>query len=60
MPSKLPILSLRDPIFKGIQKKIGDGVGKGIYNSYPRVIGETGGKNWGVVHSSADVKNVAF
>ncbi|KLP12074.1 Uncharacterized protein Y057_14328 [Fusarium fujikuroi] len=47
-------------VFKGIQKKIGDGVGKGIYNSYPRVIGETGGKNWGVVHSSADVKNAAF
>ncbi|KAB8279510.1 Aldehyde/histidinol dehydrogenase [Aspergillus minisclerotigenes] len=23
--------------FKGIQKKIGDGIGQGIYNSYPRV-----------------------
>ncbi|KAJ4174153.1 hypothetical protein NW754_004568 [Fusarium falciforme] len=47
-------------VFKGIQKKIGDGIGKGIYNSYPRVIGETGGKNWGVVHPSADVKSAAF
>ncbi|KAK2598272.1 hypothetical protein N8I77_011696 [Diaporthe amygdali] len=47
-------------VFKGIQKKIGDGVGKGVYNSYPRVVGETGGKNWGVVHSSADVKSAAF
>ncbi|KAF7597620.1 Delta-1-pyrroline-5-carboxylate dehydrogenase, mitochondrial [Aspergillus hancockii] len=24
--------------FKGIQKKIGDGIGQGIYNSYPRVM----------------------
>ncbi|KAJ5900617.1 uncharacterized protein N7473_004687 [Penicillium subrubescens] len=46
--------------FKGLQKKIGDGIGQGIYNSYPRVIGETGGKNWGVVHSSADVKSAAL
>lgn len=47
-------------VFKGIQKKIGDGVGKGIYNSYPRVVGETGGKNWGVVHPSADIRSAAF
>ncbi|KAE8167204.1 Aldehyde/histidinol dehydrogenase [Aspergillus tamarii] len=46
--------------FKGIQKKIGDGIGQGIYNSYPRVVGETGGKNWGVVHSSADVRSAAL
>lgn len=47
-------------VFKGIQKKIGDQIGKGAYNSYPRVIGETGGKNWGFVHASADVKNAAL
>ncbi|KAJ5159545.1 uncharacterized protein N7482_006549 [Penicillium canariense] len=46
--------------FKGLQKKIGDGIGKGIYNSYPRVVGETGGKNWGVVHPSADVRSAAL
>ncbi|KAJ5178517.1 uncharacterized protein N7500_001216 [Penicillium coprophilum] len=46
--------------FKGIQKKIGDGIGAGIYNSYPRVVGETGGKNWGVVHPSADVRSAAL
>ncbi|KAE8333573.1 Aldehyde/histidinol dehydrogenase [Aspergillus sergii] len=40
--------------FKSIQKKIGDGIGQGIYKSYPRVVGETGGKNWGVVHLSTD------
>ncbi|KAJ6164772.1 Aldehyde/histidinol dehydrogenase [Penicillium chermesinum] len=46
--------------FKGIQKKIGDGIGRGIYNSYPRVVGETGGKNWGIVHPTADVKSAAL
>ncbi|KAJ6133955.1 hypothetical protein N7523_000277 [Penicillium sp. IBT 18751x] len=46
--------------FKGIQKKIGDGIGQGIYNSYPRVVGETGGKNWGVIHPSADVRSAAL
>ncbi|KAH7001219.1 Aldehyde/histidinol dehydrogenase [Ilyonectria destructans] len=47
-------------VFKGVQKKIGNGIGDGIYNSYPRVVGETGGKNWGVVHSSADIKSAAL
>ncbi|KAL3301442.1 delta-1-pyrroline-5-carboxylate dehydrogenase, partial [Colletotrichum asianum] len=47
-------------VFKGIQKKIGDHVGRGTYNSYPRVVGETGGKNWTIVHPSADVKSAAF
>ncbi|KAI5459217.1 Aldehyde/histidinol dehydrogenase [Mariannaea sp. PMI_226] len=47
-------------VFKGLQKKIGNAVGDGIYNSYPRVVGETGGKNWGVVHPSADIKNASY
>lgn len=47
-------------VFKGLQKKIGNAIGDGVYNSYPRVIGETGGKNWGIVHSSADVRNAAL
>ncbi|RKK79069.1 Delta-1-pyrroline-5-carboxylate dehydrogenase [Fusarium oxysporum] len=47
-------------VFKGIQKKIGDHVGAGTYNSYPRVVGETGGKNWAIVHPSANIKSAAF
>ncbi|UNI23732.1 L-glutamate gamma-semialdehyde dehydrogenase [Purpureocillium takamizusanense] len=47
-------------VFKSIQKKVGDQIGNGTYNSYPRVIGETSGKNWAVVHSSADVKSAAL
>lgn len=47
-------------VFKGLQKKIGNAVGDGIYKSYPRVVGETGGKNWAVVHPSANVKSAAY
>ncbi|KAL5364163.1 Aldehyde/histidinol dehydrogenase [Aspergillus floccosus] len=47
-------------VFKGLQKKIGAGIGQGIYNSYPRVVGETGGKNWGLVHPSANIKNAVL
>ncbi|KAL0258447.1 hypothetical protein SLS55_005940 [Diplodia seriata] len=47
-------------VFKGLQKKIGNAIGDGVYNSYPRVVGETGGKNWGIVHPSADVRNAAL
>ncbi|KAB8211382.1 Aldehyde/histidinol dehydrogenase [Aspergillus parasiticus] len=46
--------------FKSLQKKVRSGIGQGIYNSYPRVVGETGGKNWGVVHSSTDVSSAAL
>ncbi|KAI9934248.1 hypothetical protein ASPWEDRAFT_107887 [Aspergillus wentii DTO 134E9] len=47
-------------VFKGLQKKIGNKVGDGVYNSYPRVVGETGGKNWGVVHPSANIRSAAL
>lgn len=47
-------------VFKGLQKKIGNAIGDGVYNSYPRVIGETGGKNWGIIHPSADIRNAAL
>ncbi|KAA8644149.1 uncharacterized protein ATNIH1004_008348 [Aspergillus tanneri] len=47
-------------VFKGLQKKVGNGIGDGLYNSYPRIIGETGGKNWGLVHPSANIRNAAL
>jgi 1-pyrroline-5-carboxylate dehydrogenase len=30
------------------------------YRSYPRIVGETGGKNFHFVHESADLENVAY
>src|SRR6476660_3188596 len=38
-------------------KKIGDNVGR--YRSYPRIVGETGGKDFIIAHPSADPQEVA-
>ncbi len=40
-------------IFNTIWKSIGENIGK--YKSYPRIVGETGGKDFVVVHPDADV-----
>ena len=44
-------------VFNSMWKKVGDNVGR--YRSYPRIVGETGGKDFIVAHSSADVQEVA-
>jgi 1-pyrroline-5-carboxylate dehydrogenase len=43
-------------VFRHIWKTIGDNIAK--YRSYPRVVGETGGKDFVMVHKSANVKQV--
>lgn len=45
----------------GVFQNIWETIGKNIrnYKGYPRVVGETGGKDFIVAHSSADVKSVA-
>ncbi len=42
------------PVFQSMWKTIGDNVAN--YRSYPRIVGETGGKNFVVAHPSADVE----
>ncbi|RAK63800.1 L-glutamate gamma-semialdehyde dehydrogenase [Hymenobacter edaphi] len=44
-------------VFNGIWKTIGENVSK--YRSYPRVVGETGGKDFILAHHSANAKEVA-
>ena len=44
-------------VFNGMWKKIGENIGR--YRSYPRLVGETGGKDFIVVHPSADPVEVA-
>lgn len=44
-------------VFRQLWKQIGDGVGEGRYRSYPRIVGETGGKNFHFVHKTANVQN---
>ena len=42
-------------VFRELWKNIAANLDK--YVSYPRIVGETGGKNFHFVHPSADVKN---
>jgi len=44
-------------VFRHMWKEIGMNIEK--YRSYPRVVGETGGKDFIVAHNSADVREVA-
>jgi 1-pyrroline-5-carboxylate dehydrogenase len=44
-------------VFNGLWKTIGDNIG--TYRSYPRIVGETGGKNFVFAHPSAGVPELA-
>jgi 1-pyrroline-5-carboxylate dehydrogenase len=44
-------------VFNSMWKKVGENIGH--YRSYPRLVGETGGKDFIVVHPSADPVEVA-
>src|SRR5919197_6523241 len=44
-------------VFNSMWKKVGETVGR--YRSYPRIVGETGGKDFIVAHPSADAQEVA-
>src|SRR4029079_2370783 len=41
------------PVFQSMWKTIGDNIAN--YRSYPRIVGETGGKNFVFAHPSAEV-----
>jgi 1-pyrroline-5-carboxylate dehydrogenase len=45
------------PVFQSMWKTIGSNIG--TYRNYPRIVGETGGKDFIVAHPSADVDAVA-
>jgi 1-pyrroline-5-carboxylate dehydrogenase len=44
-------------VFNGMWKTIGENISK--YKSYPRIVGETGGKDFVIAHKSANAKEVA-
>ncbi len=45
------------PVFQGMWKTVGENIAR--YRGYPRIVGETGGKDFIVAHSSADVEALA-
>ncbi|KAL2127356.1 hypothetical protein VTI74DRAFT_10869 [Chaetomium olivicolor] len=47
-------------VFRKLYGQIGQGVAEGRYQSYPRIVGETGGKNFHLIHSSADIENAVI
>jgi 1-pyrroline-5-carboxylate dehydrogenase len=46
-------------VFNSIWKTVGQNIASGTYRNYPRIVGETGGKDFIVAHPSADVDAVA-
>ena len=44
-------------VFNGMWKTIGENISK--YKSYPRIVGETGGKDFIIAHKSADPKEIS-
>ncbi|MFV0304145.1 MAG: L-glutamate gamma-semialdehyde dehydrogenase [Moheibacter sp.] len=44
-------------VFQALWKQIGDNIHK--HKTYPRIVGETGGKDFVIAHKSADAKEVA-
>ncbi|EMD01060.1 hypothetical protein BAUCODRAFT_61695 [Baudoinia panamericana UAMH 10762] len=47
-------------VFRSLYGQIASGVAEGRYQGYPRIVGETGGKNYHLMHPSADVDNVVI
>src|SRR5689334_21490275 len=42
-------------VFNGMWKTVGESIAGGVYRNYPRIVGETGGKDFIVAHPSADL-----
>ncbi|KAF1826545.1 delta-1-pyrroline-5-carboxylate dehydrogenase 1 [Dissoconium aciculare CBS 342.82] len=47
-------------VFRSLYGQIGQATAEGRYKGYPRIVGETGGKNFHLVHHSADTKNAVI
>ena len=45
-------------VFKKLWKDIA--LNLDVYKGYPRIVGETGGKNFHVIHKSADIRNAVL
>lgn len=47
-------------VFNGIMFKTAQNLNNRLYRSYPRIVGETGGKDFHFAHKSADVENLVY
>ena len=46
-------------VFDKITSRVGQQIEKGVFDNYPRLVGETGGKNFHFVDSNVDIEHVA-
>ncbi|KAI8934832.1 hypothetical protein NX059_008513 [Plenodomus lindquistii] len=44
-------------VFRSLCARIGEGIGKNTYREFPRMVGETSGKNFTLLHPTADVQS---
>ncbi|KAG9197562.1 hypothetical protein G6514_001467 [Epicoccum nigrum] len=42
-------------VFRSLCARIGEGIGKGTYREFPRMVGETSGKNFTLIHPTGDI-----
>ncbi|CCE92562.1 1-pyrroline-5-carboxylate dehydrogenase TDEL_0E03190 [Torulaspora delbrueckii] len=47
-------------VFKQLYGKIQEGVVSNVYRDYPRIVGETGGKNFHLIHPSANLPHAVL
>tara|TARA_R110002003_G_scaffold236_9_gene17147 strand:- start:666 stop:2153 length:1488 start_codon:yes stop_codon:yes gene_type:complete len=46
-------------VFRSLTARIGQGIGNHTYREFPRLVGETSGKNFTLIHPSADIPSAA-
>ncbi|PYH88308.1 pyrroline-5-carboxylate dehydrogenase [Aspergillus ellipticus CBS 707.79] len=47
-------------VFRSLYAKVGENIGKKVYRDYPRLVGETSGKNFHLVHPTADIDSAVY
>lgn len=47
-------------VFKSLWKQIADNLANNVYRSYPKIVGETGGKNFHFIHKTAHIGNAVM
>lgn len=47
-------------VFRNLWGEIAKNTSQGVYKDFPRIIGETGGKNYHLIHKSADLQNAVL
>lgn len=47
-------------VFRNIWGTVADNIASGVYKDFPRIVGETGGKNFHLIHKSAQLENAVY